>query len=113
MILFYKPFFLGLLFLSSVSANFHLEKMKQFVQIHLPTAYTTPPPAKRNIKTARTNAAVCGPTNFNLQFWNQKGGTSTALLGNREGTGTLSLMDKASTTPIFVDSVFNTWNVTF
>lgn len=104
--------FIAFLLLSSVSANFHLEKMHQFVQAHLPTAYPTPA-TKRNIETARTNAALCNPTNFNRRFWDQKGGTSTLLLGNWEGTGTLSLIHKASTTPIFVDTVFNTWNVTF
>lgn len=102
--------FLGLVFLSSVSANFHLETMRQFVNTHLPA---TPGPARRSVETERTNTAECTQTNFNRQFWNQKGGTSTRLLGNWEGVGTLSLIYKAAAVPVFVDTIADTWNVTF
>lgn len=107
---------LFVLLISSATANFHLETFRQLVLAHVPGAndtFANQTSLRHSVETARTNAAACTVTNFNRQFWNQKGGTSMLLLGNWEGVGTLELIYKPTATTIFTDTAVNTWNVTF
>ncbi len=97
--------------LGVTNAHSNMGLIRRVVAAHPDLPTSVRPPAART-PAIRTDSD-CATTNYNSRFWAQFGGTSTKLLGNWHGSGSLKVIDKASGVVYVTDAMSSTWNVTF